>query len=86
MDLHPLNDLVVVRPEEMESQTDSGLHIPESAQSTVRRGTVVSIGPNVVGVKRDDYVIFPRHVGTPFDIDGESYLIIQEENFYAKLS
>ncbi len=43
--IRPLDDRVVVKPEEAEETTAGGIVLPDSAQEKPQRGTVVAIGP-----------------------------------------
>lgn len=41
----PLEDRVIILPEEANKLTPGGLHIPENQQNAPARGTVISVGP-----------------------------------------
>ena len=45
MNLQPLEDRIVVRPDEAEEKTVSGLVIPDSAKEKPQQGEVLAIGP-----------------------------------------
>ena len=79
--LRPVSDRVVIRPDEKETQTASGIFKPENAKEShqVLSGVVVAVGPGTPGcpmnLKVDEKVLFPEHTGTT--ISG-GLLIIQE--------
>ena len=50
MNLKPLDDRIVVRPNEAETQTASGLVIPDTAKEKPQQGEVLAVGPG----KRSD--------------------------------
>ena len=50
MNLKPLDDRIVVRPAEPETQTASGLVIPDTAKEKPQQGEVLAVGPG----KRSD--------------------------------
>ena len=50
MNLKPLDDRIVVRPQEAETQTASGLVIPDTAKEKPQQGEVLAVGPG----KRSD--------------------------------
>ncbi|MEM1057310.1 MAG: co-chaperone GroES [Bacteroidota bacterium] len=86
--IQPLGDRVVVRPEEAEEQTASGLYIPDTAKEKPQRGTVVAAGPGKVenGTKVDmtvsegDTVLYGKYAGTEIALDGEDVLIMRESD------
>ena len=43
--LRPLDDRVVVEPQEAEERTAGGIVLPDTAKEKPQRGTVISIGP-----------------------------------------
>src|SRR5690606_24361735 len=50
MNLKPLDDRIVVKPNEAETQTASGLVIPDTAKEKPQQGSVLAVGPG----KRSD--------------------------------
>ncbi len=86
--IQPLSDRVVVRAEEAEEKTSSGLYIPDSAKEKPQRGTVVSVGPGKVEngtkiemtVKEGDTVLYGKYSGTEITLDSEEYLIMRESD------
>ncbi len=86
--IKPLSDRVVVRAEEAEEITSSGLYIPDSAKEKPQRGTVVSVGPGKVEngtkiemtVKEGDTVLYGKYSGTEITLDSEEYLIMRESD------
>jgi chaperonin GroES len=45
MNLKPLDDRIVVKPNEAEQTTASGLVIPDTAKEKPQQGTVLAVGP-----------------------------------------
>ena len=45
MNLKPLDDRIVVQPNEAETQTASGLVIPDTAKEKPQQGEVLAVGP-----------------------------------------
>ena len=45
MNLKPLDDRIVVRPNAAEERTASGLVIPDTAKEKPQQGTVLAVGP-----------------------------------------
>jgi chaperonin GroES len=83
--IKPLEDRVVVRPEEGEETTASGIVIPDTAKEKPQEGTVLAVGPGKrsdtgdlipMDVKEGDRVIYSKYGGTEIKVDGEDLLIL----------
>ena len=62
MSLAPLRDLVLIRADERETQTASGILLAEEKWKTLPpTGTVEAVGPEVTIVKVGDHVMFERY-------------------------
>jgi chaperonin GroES len=92
--LKPLGDRLVVKPQEQEEMTASGLVLPETAKEKPQQGTVVAIGPGrrdddgkriEMDVAVDDTVLYAKYGGTEIKIDGEKVLILKESDVLAIL-
>lgn len=81
----PLADYVVARQEEAQTKTASGLLLPDKGAEKPRIADVVAVGPLVKDVKTGDRIIFGGYSNTDIKIDGAEYLLIKNENIYAKL-
>src|SRR5256885_16167464 len=83
--LKPLEDRIVVKPNEGEETTSSGLVIPDTAKEKPQEGTVVAAGPGrwnddgtgrvPLDVKGGDTGIYSKDGGTEVKVDGDEYLI-----------
>ena len=80
MNLNPLDDRIVVRPNESEEKTASGLVIPDTAKEKPQQGEVLAVGPGrraestgeviPTGVKAGDTVVYSKYGGTEITVDG----------------
>ena len=61
--IEPLDRFVLIEPVDDETETNAGLIIPASAESSCRSGVVVAVGDDVHGVTPGDKVLFPRGAG-----------------------
>ena len=96
MKLHPLDDRIVVRPNESEETTASGLVIPDSAKETPQQGEVLAVGPGrradtsgeviPMDVVVGDTVVYSKYGGTEIAVDGEDLLILTSRDVLAKVS
>ena len=92
MQLRPLRDRVLVKPEKAEQKTASGLYISSGAQEKPQRGEVIAVGAGKlddkgeripVDVKVGDVVIYGKYGGNEVKIDGEEYLLMRDSDIYA---
>lgn len=92
MKLRPLGDRVIVQRVESETQTASGIVIPESASEKPDQGTVIAVGPGrraedgtvlPLELKVGDKVLFGKYAGQSVKVDGEEVLVIREEEVLA---
>ena len=81
----PLADFVVVKQEEARNKTASGLLLPDSAGEKPKIANVLAVGPAVSDVKVGDRVIFGGYSNTEIKIEGVDYMLVKNENIYAKL-
>ena len=82
--IRPLNKRVVIKPQEAEETTASGLYIPDSAKEKPQSGSVVAVS-NETSLKVGETVIYGKYSGTEVEIEGDNYLIIKEEDIFAIL-
>tara|TARA_Y100001960_G_C14402403_1_gene694085 strand:+ start:113 stop:397 length:285 start_codon:yes stop_codon:yes gene_type:complete len=94
MSLKPLSDRIVVRAEEAEETTASGIILPDTAKEKPQIGTVVSVGPGKLSesgdlikmsLKKNDKVLYGKYSGTEVNIEGEDLLIMRESDILATL-
>ena len=94
MSFKPLSNRVLVRAEEAEETTASGIILPDTAKEKPQIGTIISVGPgklNEVGdlikmtLKKNDKVLYGKYSGTEVNINGEDLLIMKESDILATL-
>ena len=91
MKIRPLHDRVVVRRMEEETTSAGGIVLPGSAAEKPTQGEVVAVGNGQVtdngvralDVKVGDAVMFGQYAGTEIKVDGESLLIMSENDIVA---
>lgn len=85
--IQPLSDRVLIEPVAAETQTASGIFIPDTAKEKPQKGTVVAVGKGSkdhdMTVKVGDSVLYERHAGTELKLDGKDYLIMREREIFA---
>ena len=89
LSIRPLADRVVIKPLEAETQTASGIYIPDSAKEKPQQGEVVAVGKGTkdepTTVKIGDTVLYGKYAGTELKLEGNDYLIMRESDIFAIL-
>jgi len=94
MNLQPLDDRIVVRQNEAEEKTASGLVIPDTAKEKPQQGEVLAVGPGrradtgeliPIDVAVGDTVVYSKYGGTEIVVDGEDLLILTSRDVLAKV-
>ncbi len=89
MKIRPLHDRVIVKRQEEERKTASGIVIPDAATEKPDLGEVVAVGTGKIGddgkvrpmnVKVGDKVLFGKYSGQAFKMDGVEYLQMREDD------
>ena len=85
--VRPLDDRVLVRANEAEDKTRSGIYIPEGAKEKPMMGRVLAAGPGklnddgtraAMSVKVGDTVVYGKYAGTEIELSGEKLIIVRE--------
>lgn len=90
MKVRPLGDKILVKRNEAQTKTDSGIYLPETAKDKPKQGKVIAVGDGILNkdtgkympftVKKGDAVIFSSYAGTEVKIDNDEYLIMSEDD------
>ena len=92
MKLRPLGDKVLVKRVEVETQTKSGIYLPESAKEKPQEARIVAIGDGKVldngdraefQVKVGDKILLGKWGGTEVKLSDEEMLILEESDILA---
>lgn len=87
MKLKPLEDRVVVKPQEAEEKTAGGIVLPDTAKEKPLMGKVIAVGDGKrldngnlakMSVKKNDVVLFGKYSGSEVEVDGVEYKILRE--------
>ncbi len=94
VNVRPLYDRVLVKPEEAEDKTSGGIYLPDTAKERPQRGEIVAVGIGRLldtgkliepSVKVGDKVLYGKYSGTEVKIDGEEYTIVRESDLLGVL-
>jgi len=88
----PLGSRVLLKPSTEEEKSAGGIFLPDSAQKRPHEGKVVALVPGKVldngerapmRVKEGDLVIFSEYGGTEIKIDGDDFILVDEDQLLA---
>jgi len=89
INVRPLGDRVLVQAIEEKEVKKGGIIIPDTAKEKPQEGKVIALGTGKVDdngkkveftVKKNDKVLISKYGGTEIKVDGESYLIMREDD------
>ncbi len=93
MALKPLDDRIVVKANDAEEKTASGLVIPDTAKEKPQQGEVLAVGPGrrseqtgeliPLDVKVGDTVVYSKYGGTEITVEGDDLLILTARDVLA---
>ena len=91
--IHPLEDRVVIMPDEDTETMRGGLYIPDTAKEKPTQGEVLAVGPGrfekgarvPVDLKVGDKVLYGKYSGTNIMLGGDEVVIIKASDVLAKL-
>ncbi len=89
MNVRPLSDRILVRRVDADEQVKGGIIIPDTAKETPQEAEVVAVGSGkrnkqgdviALAVKPGDKVLIGKYAGTEIEIDGDDYVIANEDD------
>ena len=92
VNIKPLEDRILVEPQDAEQTTASGLVIPDTAKEKPQEGKVIATGPGRIDdngnrvpldVAVNDVVIFSKYGGTEVKLAGQEYLVLSARDVLA---
>ena len=91
MRIKPLFAKVVIKVNDADEKTKSGIVLPSAAQEKQQVATVLAVGEGgiidgkevTMQVKVGDKVLFSKYAGSEFKLDGEEVVIIRQNDILA---
>jgi len=89
--IRPLGDKVVVQASEEAETTAGGIVLPDTAKKKPQEGKVVAVGSGralddgsrrAPAVQVGQTVIYAKYGGNEVTVDGEEYIILDEDSIY----
>ena len=87
MNYRPLGDRVIVERKEEQTQTSSGIIIPNNATEKQNIGTVVAVSESVEKkneIKVGDEIVLGQYTGTEITLDGKEYVVLNSAEILLK--
>jgi len=91
--IRPLHDKILVRRDEAQGVTDSGIFLPESSKDKPKTGIVEAVGDGALNtdtgerialtIQAGDRVIFSSYSGTEVKLNDDELLIMSEDDVLA---
>ena len=91
--VRPLHDKILVRRDEAQSKTESGIYLPESSKDKPKTGIIEAVGDGALNtetgeriplsVRKGDRVIFSSYAGTEVKLNDQELLIMSEDDILA---
>ncbi len=91
--IRPLHDKILVKRDEAQNKTDSGIFLPETSKDKPKTGTIEAVGDGALNtdtgkriplsVKKGDKVIFSSYSGTEVKLNDQELLIMTEDDILA---
>ena len=75
-------NIVITPIKEDDKKTSGGLLLGEKHREDIRyrKGNVITVGTDVLGVKDGDEVYYDRHAGFGIELQKEQYKVIKEQD------
>jgi chaperonin GroES len=92
MKVKPIGEKVLIKRLDPEEKTAGGIVLPDSAKEKPQEGKVIELGEGKLlkngeraksQLKKGNRVLFTSYAGTEVTVEGEEYLIMNEEDILA---
>lgn len=92
MKLTPIGSRVIIKRLPKETQTASGIFLPDVATEKPDQGEVIAVGAGAtlhdgsirpMYVKTGDRVLFGKYAGNTIKLEGEEFVVMQEDDLIA---
>ena len=80
---------VLVKEDKLDEKTAAGIIIPGREQEATCRGTVIKTGPGAyfedgtlmeMSIKEGERVVYTHFAGSPIEVDGDIFIIMNERD------
>ncbi|MEK7605232.1 MAG: co-chaperone GroES [Patescibacteria group bacterium] len=91
-EIKPLFDNVLIKPEEAETKTASGIILPDSVKEKPQLGTIMAVGNGHITpegktvpmtVKAGQKVMYKKWGGNEVKVNGEDWMMVEQKDILA---
>ena len=92
MNLKPLSDRVIIKQDEAEETTASGLILTSNSKEKPQRGVVIAVGEGKraddgslipMPVAEGDKIVYGKYAGQEISVEGQDYIILRSDDIIA---
>ena len=92
MNVRPLHDKILIKRIDAPQMTKGGIVIPDTVKEKPQEGKVIATGKGRIledgkvvplAVKKGDRILFGKYGGTEIKLEGEDYIILEENEVLA---
>ena len=83
VNVQPLVDWVVAKPEEAVTKLSSGIYLTGKTAEKPMTAKILKVGKNVREIKVGDRVVYKSYSTTELKLDGEYFVLVKEEDIIA---
>ena len=91
MKVRPLFDKIVIKKDEIQETTPSGIILTDTAKEKPTVATVIAVGPGglvdghevKMEIKVGDKILYSKYAGSEFKLDGETVTVIRQSDVLA---
>ena len=91
--IRPLHDKILIKRDEAQTKTDTGIFLPESSKEKPMTATVEAVGDGALNtdtgkripltVKKGDRILITKWAGTEIKLNDDELLIVSEDDILA---
>ena len=89
INIQPIEDRVLILPEEAEVKTETGIYIPEEAKEIPHAGVIKAIGSGTkdrpMQRKVGERVVYSKYASTEIKYQGKEYVLVNTKDILAIL-
>ncbi len=89
VNLIPIGERVLIKPEKKQEKTAGGIYLPSSAKEEKKQGTVIAVGKDKNGkelpLKKGDKIIYGGYSSEEFEMDNEKFVFVDFKDVLAKI-
>jgi len=87
--IQPINDRIIIKPDEAEETTPGGIVLPDNAKERPKRGRVLAVGPgrpldngdrSQMDVKEGDHITYSSYAGVDVEVNGEELVVLRQDD------